>query len=75
MLSRNLVIDGCELLAVSTPRSVELNKHGLVLVEGNLVEVGGHQHLDGLGIPVLWQVLGQQMLLQIISFLYLNILL
>lgn len=40
-----LVIDRCQLFAVSTPGSIELNQYVLLLVEYNFIEVRGYQSL------------------------------
>lgn len=64
VLLGELFVDGSQLLAVTAPWSIELNQHRLALVQGNRLEVGGDEHLDGLLIPILGQLLRQQMLLQ-----------
>lgn len=46
------------------PWSVELDEDLLGAVEHDVIEVGGDEHLDGLGGPVLRQLLAQQVLLQ-----------
>lgn len=64
VLLGKLIVDWSQLLAVTAPWSVELNQHRLALVQGNGLEVGGDKNLDGLFIPILGQLLRQQMLLQ-----------
>merc|ERR1719245_1364538 len=52
------------LLAVSTPRSIELNEDILLNVHSNLLEVLSNQDLDSLLVPILGDILRHQMLLQ-----------
>lgn len=65
VLLSQLVVDGGQLLAVSAPWGVELNQHALALVQGNALEVAGYQHLDGVLVPILGQLLGKEVLLQL----------
>lgn len=63
VLLGQLVVDGRQLLAVAAPGGVELNQNILGLVKDDLIEVLLHHHLDGVLVPVIRQLLGQQALL------------
>ncbi len=63
-LFSEFVVDGGQLFAVTAPWGVELNKDILLLVQGNVIKVGGNESLDGGLVPIFGQVLGEQMLLQ-----------
>lgn len=58
------VVDGGQLFAVTAPWGVEFNKDILLLIQGNVIEVGGNESLDRGLVPILGQVLGEEMLLQ-----------
>ena len=47
--ARQLLVDGSEALAVSTPGSVELDQDVILLVKDDLVKVGGSQINDEAG--------------------------
>merc|ERR1719392_116936 len=56
-----------QLLAMSAPWSIEFNKDILFCVHGNLVEVLAHQNLDSFLVPILRNLLGHEVLLQVSS--------
>merc|ERR1719208_581993 len=62
-----LVPDGRELLAMSTPRGIKLNQHVLLGIHGDLVEVLADQNLYASRVPVLGNLLRHQVLLQLSS--------
>lgn len=55
--STDLVIYWSQLLAMSTPRSIEFYQHILIFVECHFIKVAGHQNLHWRFIPILWQIL------------------
>ena len=67
VLHPKLVPDRSELLAMSTPRGIELNQHILLSVHGHLVEVLADQNLHTSCVPVLGNLLGHLVLLQLSS--------
>ena len=54
----------CQSASLTAPRGVELDQDVLVGVLGDLLEVLADQDLDGLLVPVLGDLLGEQVLLQ-----------
>lgn len=60
----DFVVDGGELFTVSAPWGVEFDQHVLVGVQGHFVEVVGHQNLNWSLVPVLGDVLAEQVLLE-----------
>merc|ERR1712038_1399005 len=57
-----LVPDGGELLAMSTPRGIKLDQHVLLGIHGDLVEVLADQNLYASCVPVLGNLLRHQVL-------------
>jgi len=50
---------------MSAPWSVELNEDILIFSEGNSLEVLSDEDLDWLGIPIFWDILGVEVLLEV----------
>ena len=65
MLITELIVDRSQLFAVSTPWSIELNQDIFSLVESDRLEVLADKNLDGLGIPIIRDLLRVKMFLEI----------
>lgn len=60
----HLLINGRELLTMAAPRCVEFNENILLLVIGDFVEIRADEDLDWVLVPILGQVLREQVPLQ-----------
>lgn len=65
-LLAKLIIDWGQLFAVTAPWGIELNEDSLCLITSDLLEVLSDEHLDWLGIPIGWDVLREQMWLELV---------
>ena len=69
-LLSELLINGNQLFAVTTPWGVELDEDILLLVKCDFIKVGADKSIDRCSIPVGGQFLREQMLLNIQDYKY-----